>query len=240
MGRAPAARLTVAAFEAVLFVCDGVLVDSELITNRVQREVLAEIGWELTQEEAIARFVGHAFVASADEVYARTGVRMDDAWLAAFRERRDAALRAELQPVPGAADAVRAIASALGGRVACASGADLAKTRMQVRIAGLEDVFGDQIFSGMDCARTKPAPDVYLAAAAALGVEPGACAVVEDSGAGVRAGLAAGATVFGFAPGGPTHTSPERLRELGVAEVFASMAALPGLVLREPAGERAH
>ncbi|QIK72779.1 HAD family phosphatase [Propioniciclava coleopterorum] len=220
-----------AAFEAVLFDCDGVLVDSEPITNRVQREVLAELGWELTEAEGIARFVGHAFADFAPDIHEATGVWIDEAWLEGFRARRDAALRAELRPVPGAADAVRAIADALGGRVACASGADRAKTQMQVDIAGLSDVFGDRIFSGMECVLTKPAPDVYLAAAAALGVDPAACAVIEDSAAGVSAGLAAGATVFGFAPQGPTHQLPEALLAQGAAATFSAMADLPALVL---------
>ncbi len=219
------------AYRAVLFDCDGVLVDSEAITNRVQREVLAELGWRLTEAEGIALFVGHAFAEFAPLIHERTGVWIDDAWIEAFRVRRDAALRADLAAVPGAAAAVREVAAALAGRVACASGADRAKTQMQVDIAGLSDVFGEHVFSGMECARTKPAPDVYLAAAAALGVAPADCVVVEDSAAGVAAGLAAGATVFGFAPDSPTHQRPEALLAQGAAQVFTSMAELPGLVL---------
>lgn len=219
------------AFRAVLFDCDGVLVDSERITNRVQRGVLAEIGWQLTEAEGIALFVGHAFAEFAPLIQEHTGVWIDDAWIEAFRVRRDAALRAELTAVPGAAAAVRELAAGLDGRVACASGADRGKTQMQVDIAGLGDVFGKNVFSGMECARTKPAPDVYLAAAAALGVDPAACVVVEDSAAGVTAGLAAGATVFGFAPDNPTHQAPEALLDQGASVVFTSMADLPGLVL---------
>ncbi|HMQ65914.1 MAG TPA: HAD-IA family hydrolase [Arachnia sp.] len=83
----------------------------------------------------------------------------------------------------------------------------------------------------MEVPRSKPAPDVYLAAAAALGIDPTAAAVVEDSAAGARAGLAAGATVFGLAADGPTYQTPDQLEALGVAHVVRSMADLPGILL---------
>jgi beta-phosphoglucomutase-like phosphatase (HAD superfamily) len=115
--------------------------------------------------------------------------------------------------------------------VACVSGADRRKIAMQLAMVGLDELFGDRVFSGMEVPHSKPAPDVYLAAAAALGIAPAAAAVVEDSSAGVRAGLAAGATVFGFAADGPTYQTPAQLEALGVAHVFRTMAELPGLVL---------
>ena len=74
------------------------------------------------------------------------------------------------------------------------------------------DAFGNNVFSGQDMPRTKPHPDVYLAAAAALGVDPARCAVIEDTVTGATAGVAAGATVFGFSEGGPHHSTPEALR----------------------------
>ena len=95
-----------------------------------------------------------------------TGVRIDAAWLAGFRARRDVALRAGLQPVAGAPELVAAVAARYGERVACASGADRAKTEMQLDITGLRRHFGDRVFSGQETPRTKPAPDVYLLAAA--------------------------------------------------------------------------
>ena len=91
-------------------------------------------------------------------------------------------------------------------------------------------MFGEHVYSGMELERSKPDPAVYLVAAEALGVDPRTTAVVEDSGSGVRAGVAAGATVFGYAPGEPTYLSPEELTSLGVTTVFGSMAQLPGLV----------
>ena len=102
---------------------------------------------------------------------------------------------------------------------------------MQLAMAGLTDVFGGNVFSGMELERSKPAPDVYLAAARTLGLDPATAAVVEDSASGVAAGIAAGSTVFGFAGEGPTYLAGEALLGLGVAAVFTRMDELPGLVL---------
>ncbi|HMR47765.1 MAG TPA: HAD family phosphatase [Arachnia sp.] len=222
--------MTGSRFSAVLFDCDGVLVDSESITNSVLREMLHEMGWAISEEEGLRRFVGKAFLDEWKVIYDHTGVTIDKDWILGFRERRDVALRARLRPVPGAVEAVRAVSDA-GMTIACVSGADRRKIDMQLGIAGLSELFGDRVFSGMETARSKPAPDVYLAATAALGVDPGACAVVEDSPPGVQAGVAAGATVFGYAPGGPAYQSPDLLRALGAFTTFSSMDELPGLVL---------
>ena len=216
-------------FTAVLFDCDGVLVDSEPITQSVLRDMLIELGWDISEEETIRRFVGKAFLDEWRVIYDHTGHRIDQEWILGFRARRDAALKERLAPVPGAVDAVLAIAERLP--VACVSGADRGKIEMQLGIAGLTGVFGSRVFSGMELPRSKPAPDVYLAAARSLGIDPATAAVVEDSGSGVAAGIAAGARVFGFAPGGPTNLSAEALLELGVYAVFDDMATLPALIL---------
>ena len=215
-------------FSAVLFDCDGILVDSEPITNGVLREMLQELGWDISEEECVRRFVGKAFLDEWQVIYEHTGHRIDMDWILGFRVRRNAALEARLTAVPGAVEAVREIASRLP--VACVSGADRGKIDMQLAKIGLTDVFGEHVYSGMELERSKPDPAVYLVAAEALGVDPRTTAVVEDSGSGVRAGVAAGATVFGYAPGEPTYLSPEELTSLGVTTVFGSMAQLPGLV----------
>ncbi len=223
--------MTAPRFSAILFDCDGVLVDSEPITQGVLHAMLGEMGWDLPLEECIRRFTGKAFKDEAHVIREHTGELIDDEWIARFRDRRDDALRAQLQPVPGAVDAVGEIAAAVDVPVACVSGADRRKISMQLAMVGLDDLFGDRVFSGMEVPRSKPAPDVYLAAAAALGIDPTAAAVVEDSAAGVRAGLAAGAAVFGLAADGPTYQTPDQLEALGVAHVVRSMADLPGILL---------
>jgi len=214
-------------FDAVLFDCDGVLVDSEPITNRVLRDMLEDIGWPMTLEECMRTFVGKAVKDEADAIEARTGFRLTPEWLESFRERRNEALDRELLEIPGAPASVRALHAQLHGRIACASGADRRKVELQLDKIGLLDAFLGRVFSGHEMARSKPAPDVYLAAARALDVDPRRCAVVEDTVTGAMAGLAAGATVFGYSPGGLGHSSADALRAIGAARIFTDMAALP-------------
>ena len=118
----------------------------------------------------------------------------------------------------------------LQGRIACASGADRAKVELQLAKTGLAHFFDGRVFSGHEMPRTKPAPDVYLAAAAALGVEPGRCLVVEDSATGVTAGVAAGATVVGYSPSTHGHDSRDALLAAGARHVMGDMAELPELL----------
>ncbi|SDD49351.1 HAD family hydrolase [Paraburkholderia lycopersici] len=217
-------------FDAVLFDCDGVLVDSERITHVVLTQMLDELGWTLTVDEAMAIFVGKAVKDEATRIEAHTGFAITDAWLEGFRVRRNDALERDLVEIPGAPAAVRAVHAAMDGRIAVASGADRRKVELQLRKVGLIDCFESHIYSGHETPRSKPHPDVYLAAAAGLGVQPGRCAVIEDTVTGARAGLAAGATVFGYSPAEPGHRSAGALREAGVAQVFTAMAQLPALL----------
>lgn len=210
-------------FEAVLFDCDGVLVDSEPVVNRVLREMLAERGWLLTEEECLALFVGKMVKDERARIEHHTGLPLTEEWLAAFRARRNAALEAELLVVPNAQAAVHEVHARLDARIACASGADRHKVELQLRKVGLHGYFDGRIFSGHEMPRSKPHPDVYLAAAAALAAEPRRCAVVEDTLTGVAAGVAAGATVFAYVP----HGDAEAFRRAGVAGVINDMAQLP-------------
>ncbi len=211
-------------FEAVLFDCDGVLVDSERITNGVLRDMLEEQGWALSLQVCMDVFVGKAVVDERARIEAETGKPLTPEWMASFRARRNAALMAHVLPIPHALQAVARVHAAYAGRIACASGADLPKVLMQMGKTGLLPYFEGRVFSGHDLPRSKPFPDVYLAAAAALGADPLRCAVVEDTVTGVTAGVAAGATVFGYAPVGNGHA----LLEAGAQQVFSSMVDLPG------------
>lgn len=217
-------------FDAILFDCDGVLVDSEPITNRVLVQMLGELGWQLSLEECMQIFVGKAVKDEMALIEARTGFSLTPDWLQIFWTRRNEALMRDLVAVPGAVPAVRALHAALAGRIACASGADRRKVELQLDKVGVLDAFAGRIFSGHETPRSKPWPDVYLAAAEALGVEPSRCAVVEDTVTGATAGIEAGATVFGYSPGGLGDSGADAMRAIGVAQVFTDMAQLPALL----------
>lgn len=213
-------------FEAVLFDCDGVLVDSEPIVNRVLRDMLAERGWELTEAECLRIFLGKMVRDERVRIERETGQPLTEEWLAAFRAQRNAALERELNIVANAREAVQTVHERLDARIACASGADRHKVELQLRKVGLHGYFAGRIFSGHEMPRSKPHPDVYLAAAAALQAAPRRCAVVEDSLVGATAGLAAGATVLAYVP----HGDATPFERAGVATVFRDMAQLPALL----------
>lgn len=213
-------------FDAILFDCDGVLVDSEAITNGVLCEMLNEAGWALSPADCLRLFIGKTVRSEAARIEAHTGQPLTDAWMARFYARRDVRLRAQLQPIAGARDVVAAVHQRLQGRIACASGADRKKVEMQLAMTGLAPYFGTHVFSGHDMPRTKPAPDVYLAAAQALQVAPARCLVLEDTTTGVQAGVAAGATVLGFCPPGTEHASAAALRAAGAVQVLTALHQL--------------
>ena len=214
----------------MLFDCDGVLVDSESITNGVLRDMLEERGWKLSAQECMQRFIGKAVKDEAALIEAHTGQPLTEDWMVRFRERRNAGLTRDLKPIPGAVEAVAKIHGLFEGRIACASGADRFKVELQLQKCGLMPYFKGRIFSGYEMPRSKPFPDVYLAAAAALGIQPARCAVVEDTVTGVAAGVAAGATVFGYSPPEAGHDAPEALRAAGASRIFVTMFELPDLL----------
>jgi HAD superfamily hydrolase (TIGR01509 family) len=217
-------------FDAVLFDCDGVLVDSEGITNGVLRAMLEELGWKLSPAECMRIFVGKAVKDEQALIEAQTGKRLAEEWFVRFRERRNAGLVAHVQAIPRALEAVAQLSERFHGRIACCSGADRFKVELQLRKCGLLDLFEGRVFSGHEMPRSKPFPVVYLAAMEHLGVLPGRCAVVEDTVTGGRAGVAAGATVYGYSPAEAGHDAPAALRSAGASAIFLDMAHLPGLL----------
>jgi len=217
-------------FEAVLFDCDGVLVDSESITNGVLRDMLEDRGWKLSAQECMRIFIGKAIKDERALIEAHTGKPLTAEWLASFRQHRNEELLQRVKPIQGAIDAVKFIHERLAGRIACASGADRTKVELQLEKCALLPYFTGRVFSGHELPRSKPAPDVYLAAAAALGVKAGRCAVVEDTVVGVTAGVAAGATVFGYSPPEAGHDAPAALRSAGATTIFTDMAQLASIL----------
>lgn len=218
-------------FKAILFDCDGVLVDSEPLTNGVLCTMLNEAGWAISSAECLATFIGKTVRSETARIEAHTGRPLTDAWMAEFYARRNVEIERYLQPIAGAVEAVRSAHVLLGGLIACASGADRFKVEMQLRQVGLAELFAGRVFSGHEMPATKPAPDVYLAAAAAVGVPPAQCLVVEDTVTGVQAGVAAGATVWGYCPGDAGHGSAAALRAAGAVRLFSDMADLPSFLV---------
>lgn len=208
-------------FDAVLFDCDGVLVDSETITCGALRDMLAASGWVMTLQECMDRFVGKTVRSETETIEQHTGTPLTDAWMAAFYAERDRRLLARVQTVDGAQALVSTAQQLTQSRIAVCSGADKPKLMMMLAHVDLLTPFGDHVYSGHDLPRSKPFPDVYLAGAQALGVAPERCLVIEDTPTGVAAGLAAGATVWGF-----TGLHQQSLLAHGVHREFEDLAQL--------------
>ncbi len=220
--RLPACETAGVTPKAVLFDCDGVLADTEMLVNRLVATELTARGWAMDAHQARQAFLGMAWPDMRPLIEARTGALPRD-WEDDFSRRITTLLAAETLPIPGAIAALRAIAAKVP--VAVASNSSRRELATKMARLGLVDVFGPRCFSFEDVKRPKPAPDIYLAAAAACGVAAAECVVVEDSVTGVRAGLAAKCRVFGFAGDTPAPV----LWQAG-AEPFAAMEALPALL----------
>lgn len=214
----PSASPPSASFDAVIFDCDGVLADSEGITNRVLAEMVQLLGCPLSLQEVRRRFVGLPMAEVVKTLEAKLGHDLPTIWHSQFHARRAEAFRRELRAIPGVQALLQSLAAA-GVPMAVASGAERDKVVSNLKLIGLDAYFGPRVFTGSDVAHSKPAPDVYLLAAKSLGVQPSRCAVVEDSTVGVRAGVAAGMTVFGYA----AETPADELRAAGARAVAESM-----------------
>ena len=208
----------------VIFDCDGVLVDSEPISERVSLEMIAEHGVSMLPEELSARYLGTSDADMVRDIERRLSVTFPDGFVDEMQARKLLAFRASVRAMDGVADAVEAIASA-GVPLCVASSGPCDATRVKLESAGLLGPFGGHIFSAYDVPRGKPQPDVFLYAAAQMGVAPARCVVVEDSLPGVQGAVAAGMRVLGYASEG----GGAALRTAG-AEVFGDMADVPGLL----------
>jgi len=207
--------------ELVVFDCDGVLVDSERLAVRVESRLITELGWALSEQDVLERFVGRSDAFMRGEIEAALGRAVPE-WDDLYRDRLCEAFHAELTAVDGVSDAIDALSVA----TCVASSGTHDKMALTLGFTGLWDRFEGRIFSTSEVANGKPAPDLFLHAAEQMGVVPSACVVVEDSRAGVEAARAAGMRALGYAGGltpadwlaGPNTT------------VFTDMAVLPRLV----------
>ncbi len=209
--------------EYVLFDCDGVLVDSEPVTNRVLRDDLAEHGLDMAVDQVIDLFVGGT-MAGVMVKARRMGADLPDDWLDHIYAQMFTALEAECDVIPGVPAMLDALDRA-GIGYAVGSNGPMAKMEVTLVRCGLRERLGERVFSSHDCPAPKPAPDVYLKAAAHAGMTPVQCVVIEDSASGARAGKAAGMRCFGYV----ADTPAAKLE--GICDVlFDDMNALPGLL----------
>ncbi len=209
-------------FGLVIFDCDGVLVDSELITNRVFAQMLNELGLALSLEDMFERFVGRSMPQCLQIISQLLGREVPQRFVEEYQKRSETALRAELKAV---AD-IETVLAALRIPFCVASSGTHEKMQTTLGITGLLPQFRGKMYSVTEVARSKPFPDVFLHAARLQGVPPPDCAVVEDTPTGVKAGVAAGMTVFGYCALTPKH----RLIDAGAHHTFERMRDLTGLL----------
>ena len=214
-------------FEAVVFDCDGVLIDSEMIAARVCSEELTRLGFPLTIEQCIQRFTGRPDREMKAELEEEFGRPIPRSYNENVHARISEAYVTELKILPGLKEALATITEP----VCVASSSRPDKIRLGLESVGIYGRFAPNIVSASMVARGKPEPDVFIFAAGWLRVSPRYCVVIEDSVAGVRAAVRAGMTVIGF--GGASHFGPgdrERLLEAGAFQVIDNMDALPGVL----------
>ena len=185
---------------AVFFDCDGVLADSEGIANTIVAEELPALGWAMDAHAAQHHFLGHALPDMRVVIEAELGRPLPEGWAARLAGRIAAELSRGVQPMFGAAEALRDVAAS-GLPMAVCSNSGRAELAMKMRVLGFGGYFGHRVFSFEDVALPKPAPDLYLTAACACGVVAADGLVVEDSAAGIAAGLAAGCRVVSLVGG---------------------------------------
>lgn len=197
------------ATQLVIFDCDGVLVDSEPISIAVLVDALAAAGVTMSAEEAHERFLGRSLKSMSDILHDEYGLAVDATFLEAMRKVLYERFREELQPIDGIAETV----DGLGIPHCVASSSQPERIRLSLSVTGLIDRFEPNIFSASMVQNGKPAPDLFLHASAAMGVEPARCVVVEDSPAGILAAKSAGMRVVAFT-GGSHARSPEHRETL--------------------------
>ena len=219
-------------FRALIFDFDGVLLDSEFEGNRMLAELLTDLGHRHSVEETFKHYAGLSGQQFVDAIEARIGAPLPSKFHSRTRERAAEALRNGIEAVTGAVDFVQSLPSELPKAVASSSSTHWIRTHLGH--LGLADAFGAHVYSGREhVERGKPAPDIYLHAAARLGVPVAECVILEDSEVGATGALASGARVIGLAAGRHCLDGhADALRALGVRQVahsFHEVRALLGL-----------
>lgn len=208
----------------IIFDCDGVLVDSEILSNHIDAELMTAAGHPITAAELIENFIGRPKADIWADIAERRGTPWPEGLIGQAEARLIERFRTDLRPVEGVAEALARLSPPLS----VASSSALPKLRLALDVAGLLQTFDPHVYSASQVARGKPAPDVFLFAAAQSGVEPQSCIVVEDSVPGVIAALAAGMRVVGFTGGLHSYRGhADKLMAAGALEIVTHMRELP-------------
>ncbi len=211
------------ATKLIIFDCDGVLVDSEPLANRIMTDYLNENGLSISFEQTLQRFVGLSQVSLRNTVLNEDGITLPDDFEEEILRRDHLVFKKDLKAIDGVSDAIRS----LTGRYCLASSGGHNKIATSLTLTGLLNLFTNKVFSADDVNNGKPAPDLFLHAASEMNTPPGNAIVIEDSVAGVLAGVAAGMQVFGFLGGGHiTEGHAARLMDAGAERVFDRMSDL--------------
>jgi HAD superfamily hydrolase (TIGR01509 family) len=206
--------------ELVIFDCDGVLVDSEVLSCQCLSEVLGERGIALSEDEAVELFLGRSTAALLSHY--KDDRRFDpETFLPELKSRVLQRFDQQLRPIPG----IEAVVSHLGSPSCVASSSDLDRVARSLALTGLAPLFGDRLYTAQMVARGKPAPDLFLYAAEQMHIAPQCTLVIEDSVSGVTAAKAAGMAVWGFVGGSHYRSRDGRamLYQAGADRVFDSM-----------------
>jgi HAD superfamily hydrolase (TIGR01509 family) len=213
----------------IIFDCDGVLVDSEIIAHTLLAQMMTDLGHPMTTAEAVQRFAGRSLADTLSLIEVDLTRSIPEELGQRYGRLLLERLRRDLKPIAG----VKAAVAALPYPRCVASSSSLERIRLSLEATGLASLFGANIFSATQVAHGKPAPDLYLFASRRMGIAPEHCVVVEDSALGVTAGRAAGMKVIGFT--GAAHATPDaaqRLAAAGACSVISSMVDLPAAVGR--------
>lgn len=209
--------------DLIIFDCDGVLVDSEIVSFEAEAEVLGELGIPLTAQDLLGRFLGMSSASMLAALARDHAARLPADLSERMARRTLEAFDRKLKPIPG----IAALLAGLPDRKCVASSSEPQRIRHSLTLAGILHHFEPNIFSATQVKHGKPAPDLFLFAAASMGAAPARCLAIEDSVAGVTAARAAGMTVFGFTGGSHClNGHADKLRAAGASEVIGSMSEM--------------
>lgn len=219
-------------YKAIIWDCDGVLIDSEAIACAVAAEALVTLGYKISTEDFIDRFMGKSDKQVFAEIAQETGLQLEEAFRnSKATEKTKELFNGSLKAIAGIAEALKSFSVPM----AVASGSSPARLEHSLTLTALISYFNGHIYSAEHVKNGKPAPDVFLHAAQNLGVKPEECLVIEDGIHGITGAKAAGMDVFAFTGGSHiTEKLRQKIAALAPTKIFADMRALPALLAAAP------